>query len=343
MEDDARAWYRRPGWIVSALLHAGVVVLTFISFAPTYEPPVMEEFVPVSMLPIAETTNVKAAAKSDDPKPEPKPAAKPDPKPKTAPKVAEPTPEPTPPKPEPKPPEPKPEPPKPDPPKPEPAPPKEEPPPAPAPVAEAEPEPQPSPTPTPRAKPKEVKEPPKEVAEAKPDEPKPEKKPDKKPEKKPDEPKPEKKPEEPEPFDIDAAIAGVEDKENDDDPVEKGPETPPADSKPQKGKGDPTRATAAIEDAFKTQVSRCWSPPVGAPSPEQLIVDIRIKLNRDGSLNGMPQFVDSSKLSDPYYRAAAEAGRRAIMQCQNYDLPADSYEQWADLIISFDPSKMIGL
>ena len=80
MDDDDRPWFRRPGWIVSALLHGGVVGLTFVSFAPTYEPPPVEEFVPVSMLPIADATSVKASAKAEDPKPEPKPAAKPDPK-----------------------------------------------------------------------------------------------------------------------------------------------------------------------------------------------------------------------------------------------------------------------
>jgi hypothetical protein len=336
MEEDARPWYRRPGWIVSALIHGGVVVLTFLSFTPTYEPPVIEEFVPVSMMEIAETTNVKPATKAKEPKPEPEPAAKPDPKPKTAPTVPEPKPEPEPePKPEPKP-EPNPEPPPPEP-EPEPTPPPPEPepaPPPPEPTAEVEPDPAP---PTPRAKPKEVKEPPKDVADAKP-----KKDPPKDP---PKEPKPEEPPaEEEEPFDVDAVIAGLEDKENDDDTTEEAPEEKPAaDPESQKGKGDPKRATAAIRDAFLTQIARCWSPPVGAPDAENLVVDIRIKLNRDGSLNGMPQFVDSSRLSDPYYRAAAESGRRAIMQCQNYELPADSYEQWADLIIAFDPSQMLGL
>lgn len=332
MDRDDRPWYVRPGWVVSAALHAGIVALTFFSWPTTYDDLPQPDFVPVELLEIADTTNVRAAAKSEDPKPEPTPAAKPDPKPKAAPN---PKPEPPPPPP----PEPEPEPVA----EPEPAPAE----PAPAPdTAEVEPEPAPAPPdpqpapppPTPRAKPKEVKEPPKEVAEADP-KPTPEKKPEKKPEKPKDPP-----PEDDKPFDPDAVIAGLEDKEDTDTTSDSAPEEKKAeDEKPQKGIGDPSRATATIIDAFKTQVSRCWSPPMGAPSPEKLIVLIRVRLNRDGSLNGMPEYRDQSAMSDPYYRAAAEAGRRAIMGCQNYQLPAESYDLWKVLDVEFDPSKMIGL
>lgn len=329
MDRDNRPWYGRPGWIVSAILHGGIVALTFFSWPASEEYVEQAPFVPVELLEIADTTNVRATSKSEDPKPVPTPAAKPDPKPKAAP---DPKPEPPPPPP----PEPEPEAP---PPEPEPAP---EPAPAPD-TAEAEPEPAPAPEPvpappTPRSKPKEVTEPPKEVAEATP-EPTPAKKPD---EKKPTPEEP--PPDEEEPFDPDAVIAGLEDKEDTDDTSESAPEEQPTeDDKPQQGIGDPDRATATIQDAFKTQVSKCWSPPVGAPSPESLRVLLRVRLNKDGSLSGMPEYLEPENMSDPYYRAAAEAARRAVMGCQNYKLPADLYDQWKNLKVTFDPSKMIGL
>ena len=341
--DDDRPWYNRPGWVASAALHAGVVALTFFSWPTSYVTPEPTEFVPVELLPIAETTNVAASSRADEPKEKPAPAAKPDPRPKPAPKPA-------PPKPEPKPEPPKPEPPKPE---PEPAPPPE-PKPAPKPEPKPAPEPKPEPAPappTPRAKPKEAKEPPKEVAEAKPEKkPEPEKKPDPKPEKKPEK-KPDSKPaekpaDEEEDFDLDSVIAGLEDKEKKDDTSESAPEERKAEgTKPQRGAGDPNRATAAIQDAFKTQVSKCWDTAAfaGAPEAEKLVVALRIRLNRDGSLNGLPQYEDPGRLSDPYYRTAAEAGRRAVMQCQNYTLPADAYDQWSVLIVEFNPSQMIGL
>jgi hypothetical protein len=45
---------------------------------------------------------------------------------------------------------------------------------------------------------------------------------------------------------------------------------------------------------------------------------------------------------NPYMRAAAEAGRRAIMTCQPYKLPPDKYDTWHDITtLDFDPSKMV--
>ncbi len=57
----------------------------------------------------------------------------------------------------------------------------------------------------------------------------------------------------------------------------------------------------------------------------------------------MPVYKEQGKMGDPYYRAAAESARRAVMQCQNYDLPAESYDEWSELTLRFDPSEMLGL
>ena len=39
-------------------------------------------------------------------------------------------------------------------------------------------------------------------------------------------------------------------------------------------------------------------------------------------------------------RAAAEAARRAVSRCAPYNLPAEKYEAWAEVIVNFDPSEM---
>ena len=36
----------------------------------------------------------------------------------------------------------------------------------------------------------------------------------------------------------------------------------------------------------------------------------------------------------------ADSAVRAIMQCQNYDLPQDKYEAWEIVTLKFDPSQM---
>ena len=112
-----------------------------------------------------------------------------------------------------------------------------------------------------------------------------------------------------------------------------------------KGIGDQSAMTADLRSMLQSEIYRCWSPPVGAPHPERLIVSYELFLNRDGSVARPPQLTaDSSTAaaSDPYMRASAEAARRAIYTCAPYKLPADRYNQWHDVTFVFDPRDMMG-
>ncbi len=111
-----------------------------------------------------------------------------------------------------------------------------------------------------------------------------------------------------------------------------------------KGVGAMNAMTADLQDAMKNQVSQCWSPPAGAPHPEQLMPGFRIFLNPDGSIARAPQ-VDAESAAqaagDPYMRAAVDAARRAIMTCAPYKLPSDRYNDWRDFTMTFDPRRML--
>lgn len=117
-------------------------------------------------------------------------------------------------------------------------------------------------------------------------------------------------------------------------------------SRTVKGIGAQDAMTMDLVDALRNQIAQCWSPPIGAPRAEELIVDFDLFLNPDGSVAQTPQLTASSAAnasSDPYTRAAAEAARRAIAECQPYKLPADRYSQWREINpFHFDPSKMMG-
>ena len=121
------------------------------------------------------------------------------------------------------------------------------------------------------------------------------------------------------------------------------PKTPPnAKTGPRvvQGIGQANAMTADIADALKSQIYQCWSPPVGAPNASDLVVDFDLTLNQDGT----PARATSDALSsgNPYTRAAAEAARRAIFQCQPYKLPPDRYSQWRDISpLRFDPRQMM--
>jgi len=121
------------------------------------------------------------------------------------------------------------------------------------------------------------------------------------------------------------------------------PKTPPnAKVGPRvvQGIGAANAMTADLADALKSQIYQCWSPPVGAPNASDLVVDFDLSLNPDGT----PASATSSALSsgNPYTRAAAEAARRAIFQCQPYRLPQDRYSQWRQISpLRFDPRQMM--
>jgi len=110
-----------------------------------------------------------------------------------------------------------------------------------------------------------------------------------------------------------------------------------------KGIGDQSAMTADLKSMLQSMIYKCWSPPVGAPHPEQLVVAFELFLNPDGSVAQPPQLVgNSGSANDPYARAAAEAARRAIYTCAPYQLPQDRYTQWRDVTFKFDPRDMVG-
>jgi outer membrane biosynthesis protein TonB len=112
-----------------------------------------------------------------------------------------------------------------------------------------------------------------------------------------------------------------------------------------RGVGDMNAMNADLKAFLQAQIARCWSPPVGAPHPERLIVDFEMFLNKDGSVAQPPQLSANSAAAvpgDPYMRAAVEAARRAIYTCAPFKLPADRFDQWRDITFTFNPANMVG-
>ena len=121
------------------------------------------------------------------------------------------------------------------------------------------------------------------------------------------------------------------------------PKTPPnakVGPKVVQGIGAANAMTADLADALKSQIYQCWSPPVGAPNANDLVVDFDVAMNPDGSIARAAS--DAIAAGNPYTKAAAEAARRAIYQCQPYRLPQDRYSQWREINpLRFDPRQMM--
>jgi hypothetical protein len=108
-----------------------------------------------------------------------------------------------------------------------------------------------------------------------------------------------------------------------------------------RGAGDQSAMTADLASMMESMIKPCWSPPVGAPHPESLIVHFDVVLNADGSVSRVTQLPGQS--GNPYFQAAAEAARRAIFVCQPYKLPSNRYELWKEIEdFEFDPRTMMG-
>ncbi|SFR32495.1 Cell division and transport-associated protein TolA [Yoonia tamlensis] len=98
--------------------------------------------------------------------------------------------------------------------------------------------------------------------------------------------------------------------------------------------------TGAERDSFRLSVNRCWNVDPGSVA-SRVTVEVAFELDRNGQVIGQPRLV-SSDGDQSAVNIAFEAARRAILRCQSggYPLPADKYEQWKDVVFTFDPSGM---
>ncbi|MBR9652653.1 energy transducer TonB [Thalassovita aquimarina] len=101
--------------------------------------------------------------------------------------------------------------------------------------------------------------------------------------------------------------------------------------------------TSGEKDALRVAVQKCWN--TGALSTEALrtTVVVTVQMNQDGTPEtGTIRMVDSRGGSSGSANQAFQAARRAIIRCgaRGFDLPADKYEQWREIEMTFNPEKM---
>jgi colicin import membrane protein len=92
-------------------------------------------------------------------------------------------------------------------------------------------------------------------------------------------------------------------------------------------------------DALRAQIEACFSMPAAAADARDLIVEVRITLNQDGSLSSAPVVTNSGS---GLFQIVAESLTRAIRRCAPYKLPIAKYDAWKDVDVSFDPRDMRG-
>ena len=108
---------------------------------------------------------------------------------------------------------------------------------------------------------------------------------------------------------------------------------------------DPNAKLSVSElDAIRDQIADCWNIPAGAKGAQDLIVDIFVRMNPDGTVRAA-EVTDKSRMRvDPFFRTAAESAIRALRnpRCSPLRLPLDKYDLWKTFTIGFNPRDMLG-
>jgi len=101
--------------------------------------------------------------------------------------------------------------------------------------------------------------------------------------------------------------------------------------------------TLSQEDALKAQIFGCWSVPLGLPYDEDLLVRIKLKLKKDGTIM-KSEILDHQRMNKPsqkFYKVLAESALRAVRLCQPLKVPPTGYDKWKDLQLNFNPTEML--
>ena len=104
-----------------------------------------------------------------------------------------------------------------------------------------------------------------------------------------------------------------------------------------------SQLSASDIDMIREQISRCWNIPAGARDAKDLVVEIRVAVLPDGTVQ-QATIVDQGRAAgDPFFRAAAESARRAFFNplCRPLRLPPDKYEIWKDMVVEFSPKDVL--
>lgn len=115
-----------------------------------------------------------------------------------------------------------------------------------------------------------------------------------------------------------------------------------ADSKGAPADSIAMELTANEIDAVRQTIRKCWTFHAGSQGAKDIVVDIQIELEPDGTVKSA-EIMDKDRLvKDPAFRTAAESAKRAVLDpnCSPLPLPPKKYEQWKTSAFRFDPKDM---
>jgi hypothetical protein len=99
--------------------------------------------------------------------------------------------------------------------------------------------------------------------------------------------------------------------------------------------------TSSERDALYRQISSCWFLPMAVEDVKDIVVQLRVLVNPDRTVEKIEIFDPERYNQDPTFRAVAESARQAIEKCSPLNLPPDKYDVWRELLLNFSPQDPI--
>jgi hypothetical protein len=116
--------------------------------------------------------------------------------------------------------------------------------------------------------------------------------------------------------------------------------TAPPSSQPKAPLG--SQLSASDIDMVREQLRPCFNPPFGAKESPDMMADVKVVMNPDGTVQ-QARVADMGRYgSDPVFRALADSGVRALKnpQCSPLRLPPDRFELWRTFTFGFSTKDM---
>ncbi|MEM0907143.1 MAG: cell envelope biogenesis protein TolA [Pseudomonadota bacterium] len=97
--------------------------------------------------------------------------------------------------------------------------------------------------------------------------------------------------------------------------------------------------TLSEKDALRSQMQRCWNPPIAVRDGTDVAIIVEVRLFIDGSVEAIDSV--GAQGVGRLYDVAADSARRAVLQCQPYRLPTSKYAEWKAVQVTFDPRDLL--
>jgi outer membrane biosynthesis protein TonB len=102
------------------------------------------------------------------------------------------------------------------------------------------------------------------------------------------------------------------------------------------------KATMTELDAIRAHIEACWRIDPGKEGIEELSAEIRVLINRDGSVQ-QAQIVDMGRyFADSAFRTFANSARNAVLSCGNIPFSPQRYDTFKDgIVFNFSPQGRV--